>query len=228
MEPLNVGKALVELNRIGTVLDADLIVGSDADEPGRLSNSLYFVSGGRFDFTRYDKRNLVPFGEFVPAEFRWAFGGKVTTGDRDYTPGRLPPALIWPRAQTSIGLSICFESILARHARQAVNDGAQVLIVAANDAWLPAYATAQHKELTALRGLEVGRDTLFVSNGGGAALISEGRIVARSDAPLWVQVAARPEQTLWSRWGGWNLIGLMLSLLTAGALWKRCAARRVG
>jgi apolipoprotein N-acyltransferase len=225
MEPLNQGQGLVDLSQVGTLLDADFLVGSDANEPGRVANSLYLVTGGRFDFSRYDKRHLVPFGEFVPAAFRWAFGRKVTEGDQDYTPGTLPPVAEWspaPGRRHILGLAICFESLLAPHAVDTVNAGAEVIVAAANDAWLPAYAVAQHIELSALRGREVGRDILFVSNGGPAALLRDGQIVARSDTlPLRIALAPRSWKTPWVRFGEGGLVAAFIVALAGGWIWGR-------
>jgi apolipoprotein N-acyltransferase len=231
MEPLNRGHALVDLSAIGTVTDADFLVGSDADEPGRLTNALFLVTGGQFDFTRYDKRHLVPFGEYVPAEFRWAFGRKVTTGDRDYSPGIQPPAVVWgspAQGGATVGLAICFESILPRHASDAVLAGADLLVVAANDAWLPRYAVDQHIQLSALRGREVGRDVLFVSNGGPALHIVAGHTRARSEnAPLFVNPVRRTQLTPWVQWGDWGLLGVAGAGVALGLLGREIR-RRMG
>jgi apolipoprotein N-acyltransferase len=230
MEPLNRGRALVDLSAAGALADADFLVGSDVEEPGRLANALFLVTGGRFDFTRYDKRHLVPFGEYVPPEFRWAFGRKVTTGDRDYTPGTQPPAVAWrspaPGGAT-LGLAICFESILPGHALDAVQAGAEVLVVAANDAWLPRYAVDQHILLSALRGREVGREVLFVSNGGPALRLVSGQARARSEsAPLPVSAVRRTGQTPWVRWGDWGLVAGAAALVGIGLIWRADRKRR--
>lgn len=231
LQPLDRGHALVELSDLGTVLDADFLVGSDANDPGRPTNSLFLVTGGRFDFTRYDKLHLVPFGEYVPAGFRRLFGRKVTEGDQDYRPGTQPPILVWGSPHTggaTLGLAICFESIFPRHANDAVSSGAEVLVVAANDAWLPRYAVEQHIQLSALRGREVGRDVLFVSNGGPALRIAAGHVQARSDlAPLFVTALRHTRRTPWVRWGHWSLLGAAGAVLALAAV-RRKARRRSG
>ena len=222
LQPLDRGHSLVELSQLGSVLDADFLVGSDANDPGRPTNSLFLVTGDRFDFMRYDKRHLVPFGEYVPAGFRWLFGPKVTAGDQDYSPGTQPPVLVWrsPReGGATLGLAICFESILPRHAADAVRSGAEVLVVAANDAWLPRYAVEQHIQLSALQGREVGRDVLFVSNGGPALHIAAGHVQARSEvAPLFVTALRHARLTPWVRWGQWSLLGAAGAVLALGAV----------
>jgi apolipoprotein N-acyltransferase len=216
MQPLTQGRSLVELSQVGTALGADFLAGSDAADPGRPANALFLVTGGRFDFVRYDKRRLVPFGEYVPRGFGCLFGHKVTAGDQDYVPGTQPPVLDWHGVR--LGVAICFESILPEHARQAVHAGAEALVVAANAAWLPAFAQAEHLQLTALRSREVGRDALFVSNGGPSAHLRDGRALARIETggPA-VEVHPRLDSavTPWTRWGLWGFAGCCLALIGA-------------
>ena len=206
------GKTLVELHDVATLIDADLLLGSDTRELGRDYNSLYIVEGGAFDFQRYDKRELVPFGEYVPTLFRPPFGRKATAGDEDYTPGDRPPVLTWRGYR--LGVAICFESTLPGHVADAVRNGAQVLVVIANDAWLTPAARTHHLRLTALRALEAGRDALFVSNGGWTAHLSGGQVFRATAAkgnPLTVDALLESGQSPWVRWG--DVLPLLLAIL---------------
>ncbi|HKI99769.1 MAG TPA: apolipoprotein N-acyltransferase [bacterium] len=217
------GKTLVELSELGGLWGADLLLGSNGLEAGREYNSLYLVNGGRFDFLRYDKQRLVPFGEYVPAGFGWLFARKVTAGPGDYAAGSGPPVLAW--RGTRLGLAICFESILPAHVRAEVQAGAALLVAAANDAWLTPAARRQHLQITALRGLAVGRDVVLVANGGWSGLLRGGRAVAlESDGtPLHVWAALREGRTLYARWGL-----LPLGLLSVGLLLGAWRPRRGG
>ncbi len=227
MEPLTRGRTLADLSRLGTLLDADFLLGADAEDPGRVTNALFLVTGGRFDFTRYEKRHLVPFGEYVPAGFGWAFGRKITAGEQDYAAGTQPAALDW--RGTRLGVAVCFESILPGHVRDAVRAGAEVLVVAANEAWLPAYAQAQHVQLTALRAREVGREALFVSNGGPTVHLAQGSARAQvgpEGPPLAVRARRERGWTPWTRWGPWGDGVCWVALLLAGAPWYRLRGTR--
>ena len=70
---------------------------------------------GRAVARRYDKMNLVPFGEFVPSPF----GGvtqKITTEAGDFAPGtRL---VVSPAARTQLGAFICYESVFPHFVRR--------------------------------------------------------------------------------------------------------------
>ena len=215
------GKTLAELSQLGGLLQADFLLGSSARVGGRDFISLYLVGGGVSGFQRYDKRRLVPFGEFVPPGFRWMFRKKVTAGEKDYAAGTLPPVLPWRGVR--LGLAICFESVLPGHFRAAVLEGAEIVIAAANDAWLTQGAALHHLRLTALRGLEAGRDIVFVSNGGWNALLRDGRVVsggAGRQQAFWVHPALRNGHTPWILWGNWLLAALLAVWIGGGAFFS--------
>jgi apolipoprotein N-acyltransferase len=213
------GKRLVEVFKLGRLLDADFLLGSDASERGREFNSAYLVTGDRFDFRRYDKRVLVPFGEYVPVGFRWLFGKKLTAGETDYAPGGSPPVIPW--REHVLGVAICFESILPGHMRRAAQAGAGLVVGLANDHWLTPAARLQHLRLTALRGLEIGRDVLFVSNGGWSAHLAGPHVPVLGDwqaPPGPAYPALRAGLTPWVRWGYLPLAGLLAGWVVLGLM----------
>ncbi|MEE8394863.1 MAG: apolipoprotein N-acyltransferase [bacterium] len=215
---LQSGRLPGEISAVAGLMGADFLLGSDTREGGRGYNSAYLVTSGRAANGRYDKRLLVPFGEYVPKGFRWLFGKKVTWGEEDYRAGTAPPVLPWKSHR--LGVAICFESLVPGHLRRAVLGGAGVMLVLANDQWLTAPARMQHLRLSALRGLAVGREVLFVANGGWSAHLRGGRARAMArwdDPPIWVRPQLRADLTPWVRWGyaplgallaGWCLLGL--------------------
>jgi apolipoprotein N-acyltransferase len=220
------GTQLMEISHVATAIGADILLGSDSRRRGRDYNSAYLVSGGVPKFLRYDKRRLVPFGEYVPAGFRWFFGDKLTQGESDYLSGAGPPVLGWRGRK--LGLAICFESVLPGHMRTAAREGAQLMVVIANDQWLTPAARRQHLWLTALRGLENGLEVLFVSNGGWSAHLADGRI-RRAVGPGLENVLAQPvlrqPKTPWARWG-YGPPALLLAIYAAGILLLPLVLRR--
>jgi apolipoprotein N-acyltransferase len=216
------GRKLAELFALTPVVQADFLFGSNAREQGQLFNSVFLVSSERFQTLRYDKRRLVPFGEYVPALFRVWFGKKLTEGVQDYSVGEGPALLDW--RGTKLGLAICFESILPGHARRAALDGAEVLIVLSNDQWLTPSASRQHLLLTALRSLEIGREALAATNGGWSGHVRQGRLVAASaagGAVLKVSFQRAARQTAWTRWGYVPLGALCVLWLAGAGAWRR-------
>jgi len=75
--------------------------------------------------SRYDKVNLVPFGEFVP----WPFGAlteKISTEAGDFAAGRR--VVVSPVGNNhKIGAFICYESVFPNFVRKFAAGGAEVL-----------------------------------------------------------------------------------------------------
>ncbi|MBI3992614.1 MAG: apolipoprotein N-acyltransferase [Candidatus Lambdaproteobacteria bacterium] len=225
-QPVERGKTLVALADAAGLWGADLLLGSDAVERGRTTNAAYLVQARPFDFVRYDKRVLVPFGEYVPRGFRWLLPGKITAGEDDYAAGAALPVLPW-RGQV-LGLAICFESILPAHVRAATLAGGQALVVLANDVWLTPAAAAQHVQLTALQGLAVGRDVLFVAEGGWLAHLADGRVLREAPSggqALLVLPRWRGGRTPWVRWG-YAPLAVLCALVAVAAGWHRRSGAR--
>ncbi len=217
------GRGLEELSTLGALLSADFLLGGDAFDAGRGYNAVYLVEGGRPGARRYDKRTLVPFGEVVPAGWGLLVGQSLVGGPAGFGAGSGPPVLEW-RGRL-LGIAICSESMLPGHARAAVRRGAQAIVAPTNDVWLSSAAQRQHVQLSALRGLEVGRDVLFVSNGAGAGLLRGGQVVTWAggkEPPRTVWVRLRSGLTPWVRAGYLWLLLAGGALLAAGML----AARR--
>ena len=215
------GRKLADLFELSSVMQVDFLFGSNTRERGRLFNSIFLVGSERFQTLRYDKRHLVPFGEYVPDMFRSWFGKKLTEGVQDYASGGGPALLDW--RGTKLGLAVCFESILPGHARGAALDGAEVLIVLSNDQWLTASASRQHLRLIALRSLEIGREALAATNGGWSGHVRQGKLAAasaRGGALLRVSFERASHQTPWTRWGYASLGALFVLWLAAVGTWR--------
>ena len=136
-------------------------------------------------------------------------GAKLTRGDQDYAQGANPPVINWQGR--NLGVAICFESLQPAHMANLASTGGEVIVAIANDQWLSGSAKIQHLNGTALRGLEIDREILFVSNGGPTAHLRDGKIVGATQpdgSPIWSHPNANQRQTYWVRWGGWGLFGL--------------------
>jgi apolipoprotein N-acyltransferase len=133
----------------------------------------------------YDKRHLVPFGEYVPMErelpfLRWAFLQGILGAAGRFSPGHAYPPIDYDG--TRLGIMICFESIFPYLARGRVREGATLLVVATNDAWFgDSWAPEQHLRQSAWRAVENRRPLVRAANNGISAHISPaGRILTRS------------------------------------------------
>jgi len=177
---------------------------------GRLGfyNRAYLVSAngqGEVD-AHYDKIELVPFGEYVPARaILGFFVNKVVNGFGDLIPGN--EQTLFDLKGAKLGILICYESIFPDLTRREVNEGADVLVNITNDAWYgESSAPYQVLAMAALRSVETKVPMVRVANTGFSALIEpSGRITYRT--PLFkrdneiVDVSWRPVRTLYTMVG---------------------------
>jgi apolipoprotein N-acyltransferase len=167
----------------------DLLIGMPTGEPwnGRYYNSLVGIGENT---GRYDKRHLVPFGEFFP--FKDLLSGFAAVLDiplSDFSAGSAQ-ALTLTVAGHEAGISICYEDAFGREVIAALPNAA-FLVNVSNDAWFgDTIAPHQHLEIARMRALESGRYLLRGTNTGITAVIDHrGEIVAQ--APQFAAIALR-------------------------------------
>ena len=169
-------------------------------------NSALLVAPDGMIQARYDKVNLVPFGEFVP----WPFGAvtnKVSTEAGDFEAGT--QVIVPQLGDHKVGTFICYESVFPGYVRQFAGKGAEVLLNISNDSWFGhTPARYQHLLITRMRAAENRRWILRVTNNGVTAAIDPAGRVRRSIEEFQEVVALMPfawskEQTVYTRWGDW-------------------------
>jgi apolipoprotein N-acyltransferase len=124
-----------------------------------LLNSAYMLSPERLMTGRYDKRHLVPFGEYIPLKWLLFFLEKLVVGIGDFKPGQGSMILPLPDSSdeihASIGVPICFEIIFPDLVRRMAMEGANVLVTLTNDAWFgDSAAPYQHFSMAVFRAVE--------------------------------------------------------------------------
>ncbi len=110
-------------------------------------NSALLVDGSRV-VERYDKRHLVPYGEYVPMAEWLPFVGTIARMAGHFSPGTEPRLLPWAGEQ--IGMSICYEVVFGGEVAELVRAGASLLVTITNDAWY-GDTTAPHQHFRAAR-----------------------------------------------------------------------------
>ncbi|NYT38842.1 apolipoprotein N-acyltransferase [Allopusillimonas soli] len=176
---------------------------------------------------RYDKHHLVPFGEFVPAGFRWFVDAMtIPLGDFDRGPVR---QRLFTIDGTVFAPNICYEDVFGEQIIASVRDsdrlgpGANVLVNVSNLAWFgDSWALRQHLQISRMRALETARPMLRATNTGMTAAIDpDGSIRAVLDplqkGVLDVEVQGMTGITPYVRWGdrlalGWTVLFLILAL----------------
>jgi apolipoprotein N-acyltransferase len=173
-------QTMASLSRLARSLGTTLVVGAQrAHEPDIIYNSLYIfdTSGLR---SIYDKRQMVPIVETMPPYFTWLpyvaelGGGEMTGGTHDgiYTAGGLTFAPL-----------ICWESAFADIAHAQVTEGAQIFVIATDDAWFGDTAgPPMHAQIAQMRAIENGMWVVRAASTGVSGIIApDGTYAARAD-----------------------------------------------
>ena len=195
------------IDNLARAIDANLLIGVVAHATdGRPLNSAALISPAGTPVSRYDKVNLVPFGEFVP----WPFTGlvdKISTEAGDFAAGKR--VLVSPVDGHHIGAFICYESVFPNFVRKFAAGGAEVLFNISNDGWFgKSAARQQHLLIVRMRAAENRRWILRSTNDGITGTIdSAGRL--RGTLPLYTEATSYTGfnyisgQTFYTRHGDW-------------------------
>lgn len=178
IDPLRNADAKAEILATVQALQRPLIVGGLLEEPvGFLSNVALLFEPGKGNTDRYVKRHPVPFAEYIPNRSFWRhFSKEVDLVRNDFVPGTEPGVFTVTTAsgqQIRAGLAICFEVAYDDIMRDAVQTGANVLVVQTNNATFGYTAESpQQLAISRLRAMEFGRSVVHVSTVGQSALIT--------------------------------------------------------
>lgn len=103
--------------------------------------------------SRYDKRHLVPFGEYVPLARILPFLPRLARAAGDFVPASEPRLLPWKEER--LGVAICYEIVFPFEVADLVQEGATVLVTMTNDSWYGrTSAPWQHLQAARLRAAE--------------------------------------------------------------------------
>lgn len=195
-------------------------------EPPRAWNSLFVLDGEGNVVAGYDKRELVPFGEYLPLRsvLTWIGLEKLARGSIDFQPGTGPKVLDLPGLPPFRAL-ICYEVIFPGQMTGAGARPAWLLNIT-NDAWFGhSSGPYQHLAMARMRTIEQGVALVRAANTGISAVVDPwGRVVSElglgETGVLDVALpAALAEPTPFARFGSWPsvlLAAVALALAAAG------------
>jgi apolipoprotein N-acyltransferase len=144
----------------------------DPSGGGKYFNSVFHIDRRGVALGRYDKRRLVPFGEYIPLKKLLFFLRKLTAGEQDFSPGT-GPALFEVQG-TRAGASVCYEALFPEIIRDGVREGAGWLVNVTNDAWFgDTVAPHQHLAMARMRAVEFRRPMVRAANAGISAIFDE-------------------------------------------------------
>ena len=177
IDPLRNPDARALIDGTVAALDVPLIVGGLLEEPAaQLSNVSLLFEPGRGNIARYVKQHPVPFAEYIPNRSFWRlFSDQVDLVRRDIVAGDRTGIFTTAAAggaQIRAGLAICFEVAYDALMRDAVDQGANVLVVQTNNATFGfSPESAQQLAISRIRAMEFGRSIIHVSTVGQSSLI---------------------------------------------------------
>jgi apolipoprotein N-acyltransferase len=189
------------------------------DESNESHNSAALFGPSGKILERYDKHQLVPFGEWVPLRAYLPFGQVFGFPPKDVVPGTSESLLTAGSARMSV--LICYESVFPVLSRVRTARGANLLVSITNDSWAGESAELQqHHAMTVMRAVETRRFVGASSTTGITALIDP--------TGNWSHVPPYRERILtgdarlceglspYVRWGDWFIA--LCGILVFGAL----------
>jgi apolipoprotein N-acyltransferase len=209
----------LKMRDLSTELGALLLFGSPAYEringKIRYYNRAYMITPGIPVPQHYDKRHLVPFGEYVPLKKYLPFINHLVQAAGNFAQGDRQSPL--KERDLSMGVLICFEAIFPELARDLSREGANLLVNITNDAWFGATsAPYQHLSMAVFRSVETGIPMIRAANTGFSAFIgTDGKILSKThlfvEAVLDHSIPVSPTKpTLYTRSGDLFAGGLVL------------------
>ncbi|ARP80223.1 apolipoprotein N-acyltransferase [Bordetella genomosp. 8] len=168
---------------------------------------------------RYDKRHLVPWGEFVPPGFHWFVRMlDIPLGDFDRGDARQVPFDI---AGQRLALNICYEDLFGEELLPALRPGPQgepgasILVNLSNLGWFgDTWALRQHLQIGRMRTLETARPMLAATNTGLTVSIDpQGHVLAQAPTMQMTALATSVQGTTgltpYVRTGNTAIMGLV-------------------
>jgi len=208
------------------------LIGSAHVEGRRLLNAAIWMNAEGEVKSVYFKRNLVPFGEYIPFKFLFFFLEKIaySYGVGDFTAGKDWTVFEGPKG-TQFASLICFENIFPKLSREFTRRGAEFFTVITNDAWFErSRAPMEHIIASQFRAVETRRPFVHVANTGISGFVdSKGRIVDelqdKRGEKLFITggmtqvVYPQRNMTFYVKYGHWiPLIAFGLTLLSLGCV----------
>ena len=210
IDPLANSDASEMISAAATAIDVPILVGAVVEAPDATAenpsstNSVIVWNPGSGPGERHDKQIVQPFGEYLP--WRGFFRRLSDYADRAgyFVPGD-GTGVLHP-AGVPVGVSTCWEVIFDRAPREAVRNGAQLLVVPSNNATFTESMSEQQLAFARLRAVEHDRYVVVAGTTGISAIIApDGRETARTAffEPAYLDSAVRlkTQLTAATRWG---------------------------
>jgi apolipoprotein N-acyltransferase len=215
--------------RAVSAIDRPVLVGSVLMNPLRNAGQLWLPRRGPVQV--YVKRQLVPFGEFIPLRSLLnKFTSLPSLQPVNFTAGH--KAVVFHVGKIRLGDVICYEVGFDNLVSSEVDAGANLLSVQSNDADFEldgqTSESAQELAMARIRAVESDRAVVYASTTGESAIIApNGAVITRSGiwrrAVLEARVPLRSQLTLADRAGSWPQAAIT-ALTLAALAWAAAGA----
>lgn len=181
------------LAEIAKEFDADIIAGVHVYN-SKLRSSYNAVIGVYSDGSlseRYDKRHLVPFGEFVPFVNTlgnlFPFIAEFNEGTSNLIEGS--EQIIINTKHLNVTPLVCFDSLFPQFARDGVDNGANTIAIVTNDSWFnDSVGIYTHLRHAQLRAIETRRCVIRAANTGISAIINANGTISSESVALSAEI----------------------------------------
>ncbi len=222
IDPFANADAAAVIDRAAKAIGVPISVGGVVGRDGKLYNEQILWDPVKGPTDTYDKRQIQPFGEYLPLRSLIGAINKNWTSmvSQDFSRGSKPGVFDMDGAK--VGLVTCYEAAFDWAVRSEVTDGAQMISVPSNNATFDrSEMTYQQLAMSRVRAVEHSRTvTVPVTSGVSAIIMPDGRITQRTGMfvadSLVQKVPLRSSQTPATRLG--VLPEIALVLVAAGGL----------
>ena len=197
------------------------VVGTVGTRAGRITQTVFSVTGTGAIVGRYDKIKLVPLGEYIPFEsFLGKFIDRLSPVGASMLPGDVSQHFDTPFGRAIA--AICYDSAFPWIFRNQAAAGGQFIITASNNDPYNATMMSQHHAQDTLRAIESDRWAVRATNTGFSGIVDpHGKTQWLSGFRTYETHAhtiyRRQTQTFYVRWGDWLLpVLLVVAFISLG------------
>lgn len=182
VDPFTNADARLVIDDAAKAIGAPISVGGVVERDGKLYNEQILWDPVKGPLDTYDKRQVQPFGEYLPLRSLLGAINKNWTSmvRQDFSRGHKPG--VFTMDGSRVGLVTCYEAAFDWAVRSTVTDGAQLISVPSNNATFDrSEMTYQQLAMSRVRAVEHSRTvTVPVTSGVSAVIMPDGRITQRT------------------------------------------------
>lgn len=222
VDPFADADAAAVIDEAATAVGVPISVGGVVERDGKLLNEQILWDPVKGPTATYDKRQIQPFGEYLPLRGLVGAINKNWTSmvRQDFSRGSKPG--VFDIDGTKVGLATCYEAAFDWDVRDTVTHGAEMISVPSNNATFDrSEMTYQQLAMSRIRAVEHSRTvTVPVTSGVSAIIMPDGKITQKTGmfvpAYLVQKVPLRTSETPATRLG--ILPEIALVLVAAGGI----------